>query len=544
MLFAAGLALLGVAMAQGPVDAQGQPGTPVPTSGTFRFPVASDAGLIEYPNGFALVTCMSPRQTLNISFNKVVPPGGNTLVDVVHATLRQDTDTAGVFTLLENTWYDLSTGTINVLNGSVSVTFNQAQSGMNGALYIKPTDLYTTSALLPYITVGAPASNTTDPGTAAVSLTSSSAWTTNLEKLYYYTGLVTLEASVNGACMNKAGYPQLASLANYLRRSLFTAVNLPTNAALDNITSGPAGEQYTTVSEAGAYPYAALTYNQGFIMADTVVATTTAASQSACQLACRNNNRCNLYHYCSNSAGCTDATAPATNLASQQCRLGFSAAVAANQPVALAQLGNTGSVSGRETAIKPYSVQSPLTMSLSAALAPAPAPAGLSAVPFTVSGVGSAPAPGPMASMPQPMAVPLAPAMPMPAAVPSPMPMPTPAPATPTCSCVIPAGADLNSPTLAQDMVNSGNCPADPSPGCPSGNYGFNNTGGCHQIGCNNMGTNNVGSGNNGSGNRGNNNNGSGLIGNNLSGTGTSVPDALTVVPPAGTATAGRRMKL
>lgn len=66
-----------------------------------------------------------------------------------------------------------------------------------------------------------------------------------------------------------------------------------------------------------------------------------------------------------------------------------------------------------------------------------------------------------------------------------------------------------------------GHCPVDTSAGCPSGsgNYGFNNTGGCGNVGCNNSGTGNVGNNNAGTRNIGDSNNGSNNVGRCLDGT-------------------------
>lgn len=68
-------------------------------------------------------------------------------------------------------------------------------------------------------------------------------------------------------------------------------------------------------------------------------------------------------------------------------------------------------------------------------------------------------------------------------------------------------------------IQTNANCPADSSEGCPSGNFGFGNTGGCGNVGCNNTGTGNVGNNNNGTGNKGDNNNGSNNTGRCLDGT-------------------------
>ena len=72
---------------------------------------------------------------------------------------------------------------------------------------------------------------------------------------------------------------------------------------------------------------------------------------------------------------------------------------------------------------------------------------------------------------------------------------------------------------LAGAIKSKANCPADPSEGCPKGNFGYGNTGGCGNVGCNNTGTGNVGNNNNGTGNKGDNNNGSSNTGRCLDGT-------------------------
>ncbi|DBA90435.1 TPA: hypothetical protein ACH3X1_003706 [Trebouxia sp. C0004] len=90
------------------------------------------------------------------------------------------------------------------------------------------------------------------------------------------------------------------------------------------------------------------------------------------------------------------------------------------------------------------------------------------------------------------------------------------------CPCSLPAGYVVTQPNLAGAIMAAGNCPVDVTADCPSGsgNYGYNNTGGCGNVGCNNHGTSNVGNFNTGTGNVGDNNSGSKNVGRCLSGTG------------------------
>ena len=66
----------------------------------------------------------------------------------------------------------------------------------------------------------------------------------------------------------------------------------------------------------------------------------------------------------------------------------------------------------------------------------------------------------------------------------------------------------------------AGDCPADVSNDCPSGNFGYNNRGGCGNVGCSNVGTGNTGNNNTGTANKGDNNNGSNNVGRCLNGSG------------------------
>jgi len=88
------------------------------------------------------------------------------------------------------------------------------------------------------------------------------------------------------------------------------------------------------------------------------------------------------------------------------------------------------------------------------------------------------------------------------------------------CPCSLPAGYDVNQDDLASAIRAAGDCPADVSNDCPSGNFGYNNKGGCGNIGCFNSGTGNIGNNNTGTANKGDNNNGSNNVGRCPNGSG------------------------
>ena len=86
----------------------------------------------------------------------------------------------------------------------------------------------------------------------------------------------------------------------------------------------------------------------------------------------------------------------------------------------------------------------------------------------------------------------------------------------------------------AEMLLSSGNCPPDVYQGCPSGSYGYGNSGGCGNVGCFNTGTNNIGNYNQGTGNQGEYNSGTKLIGRNQTGTGTFDVSSVPGVAAAG----------
>ncbi|KAL3137187.1 hypothetical protein ABBQ32_006751 [Trebouxia sp. C0010 RCD-2024] len=125
-----------------------------------------------------------------------------------------------------------------------------------------------------------------------------------------------------------------------------------------------------------------------------------------------------------------------------------------------------------------------------------------------------APAPGPSAML-APMVAPAGETAPAPA----------PMMAQLVCPCALEKGSyDVTAKNLADIIKSRADCPLDMTAGsgCPTGNYGFNNTGGCGNVGCNNSGTSNVGSNNSGSNNKGDNNDGSNNTGFCLSGSNES----------------------
>lgn len=73
-------------------------------------------------------------------------------------------------------------------------------------LYVSPAAFYSGGAGLDYLQIAPPAvstpSNTTSNSTLPVYATATQAWTKAVERLYYYTELVTLQASVTTPCSN------------------------------------------------------------------------------------------------------------------------------------------------------------------------------------------------------------------------------------------------------------------------------------------------------------------------------------------------------
>lgn len=151
----------------------------------------------------------------------VMPCTGSAPTDVVvfltHAVGSSVGIDQSVFAILEDTFLSLSTGTIWQLNNTPYITFNRSLDGMvarnyygvgaNQTLqYVNPATFYNGSAGLDYQEIAAPAtarpSNATSNSTKAVYAEATQAWTKVVERLYYYTELVTLQASTTTPCSN------------------------------------------------------------------------------------------------------------------------------------------------------------------------------------------------------------------------------------------------------------------------------------------------------------------------------------------------------
>jgi hypothetical protein len=486
---------------------------PVQISGSnFRYQTstARDAPQTFYEYGqapaFVVQNCgQQPTVVLNVTVNRQFIPGASDPRDVVHATVLQSfpnnasssgsnmyAPVGSVFELAEDTILDLTTGSVLALTMPIYATFDQSLGGSyvsntsnsNAAAqqvyYLNPAQFFSGNASLPVMRA-----NTSAPANAT-----SSQWLKYVEALYYYAGVVATEAATKGACSNdSSAFYQLATTGNYIRDYVLLNTTAPLNAT-DNITFS---ERYVIANLTGLPNYVALAYNNSFLPAGSMAMTLDFSSNAsygeaqclvACKQAQQQNGSCNVFNYCSSQSGCN-------SLQFGQCQLGYSSAVDANQFVAPASAG-TGYVAGRLTAVLPMGVNSTvsnLTTSTPAMMAPVPAPA-MAPAPMTSAG---------------------------------------------PCPCSLAPGFDATNPNLRQMLLSSGNCPPDVYPGCPSGSFGYGNSGGCGNVGCFNTGTNNIGNYNDGTGNQGEFNSGSKLIGRNQTGTGT-----FEVASVPGVAAAGR----
>lgn len=122
-----------------------------------------------------------------------------------------------VFAVVEDTFLNLDTGDIWQLNNTQYITFNRSLDGLtarnyfgvgpNQTLqYVPPATFYSGGAGLDYQQIAPPAiatpSNATSNSTKPVYATATQQWTKVVERLYYYTELVTLQASVTTPCSN------------------------------------------------------------------------------------------------------------------------------------------------------------------------------------------------------------------------------------------------------------------------------------------------------------------------------------------------------
>ena len=77
-------------------------------------------------------------------------------------------------------------------------------------MYVPPDSFYSGGAGLDYVQIPPPAvstpSNATSNSTDPVYVEATQAWTKAIERLYYYTELVTLQAAVTTPCSNDSRY--------------------------------------------------------------------------------------------------------------------------------------------------------------------------------------------------------------------------------------------------------------------------------------------------------------------------------------------------
>ena len=85
-------------------------------------------------------------------------------------------------------------------------------------LYVSPASFYSGGAGLDYLQIAPPAvatpSNATSNSTEPIYVTATQAWTKAVERLYYYTELVTLQAAVTTPCSNDSRYACLYVLVS------------------------------------------------------------------------------------------------------------------------------------------------------------------------------------------------------------------------------------------------------------------------------------------------------------------------------------------
>lgn len=143
-----------------------------------------------------------------------------------------------VFAVTEDTFLNLNTGAIWQLNNTQYITFNRSLDGTPAInyygvgssqtlLYVSPASFYSGGAGLDYLQIAPPAvstpSNATSNSTQPVFVTTTQAWTKAVERLYYYTELVSLQAAVTTPCSNDSRYVcTYASTSEYIFHSLMT----------------------------------------------------------------------------------------------------------------------------------------------------------------------------------------------------------------------------------------------------------------------------------------------------------------------------------
>ena len=122
-----------------------------------------------------------------------------------------------MFAVVEDTFLNLDTGAVWQLNDTPYITFNRSLDGLTASnfygvganqtlQYVNPATFYSSGAGLEYQQIAAPAtarpSNASSNTTRPVYAEATQPWTKVVERLYYYTELVTLQASTTTPCSN------------------------------------------------------------------------------------------------------------------------------------------------------------------------------------------------------------------------------------------------------------------------------------------------------------------------------------------------------
>lgn len=398
--------LAGCAQAQTLAQTLAGPGFSVLNTSSYAY--GPGTTLFAYPVGFPLITCnasqTNPTQAVNISVSgaSLLPAtraDATSPYPAVQATVRESwpnnvTGTSvgtdqSVFALTDEIFFNLDTGAVWVLDGTQYLTFNRSLDGVTARnpntrsvqtlQYVSPASFYSGGAGLDYTEIPAPRTanqtNTTSNGT--VYLNASQSWTKAVERLFYYTELVTMQASTTTPCTNdSSGWYQLTPLVDYLLYNVLaanTSYSPRSLTVLDNVTLpnlvGLTPTFYAS-NLTGSTHYTDLVSSASFLPVNTTLRVFTTPTNSAangmtqCLTACREYEpanpaipHCNVWNWCNSTSGCTYAlNATQNSIPLHTCLLGYSAPANQNLPVAPVNLANAGYWSGRSTAIKPYNI--------------------------------------------------------------------------------------------------------------------------------------------------------------------------------------------
>lgn len=117
-----------------------------------------------------------------------------------------------VYALTDDLFFNLDSGAIWALNGTQYITFNQSLDGVRARntntqsvqtlQYVSSASFFSGGAGLDYTEIPAPrtANQTNGTSNGTVYLTSNQAWTKAVERLFYYTELVNMQASTTTPC--------------------------------------------------------------------------------------------------------------------------------------------------------------------------------------------------------------------------------------------------------------------------------------------------------------------------------------------------------